>query len=137
MGQRRKARELAVQFLYQLDTTGEDIDTGLESFKEAFGLPKKPAVLFSQLVTGVISHRDEMDSVIERCSHNWRVDRMTVVDRNILRLAVFEMLYLTDVPDKVSINEAVELAKDFGSDESPAFINGVLDAVRTGIDQKS
>lgn len=137
MGQRHRARELAVQFLFQLEATGMSLEQGLENFKAAFGLPKKPAAYFTRLITGVITGRDELDALIESKSHNWRMGRMTFVDRNILRLAIFEMINVDDVPIKVAINEAVELAKDFGSDESPKFINGVLDAAATGLKPKT
>lgn len=136
MGQRRKARELAIQFLYQIETTGDDLESALENFKAAFGLPQKPAEFFARLVTGIQTHRDELDELIQRYSHNWQISRMSRVDRNILRLAAFEMLYLDDIPGKVSINEAVELGKAFGTDDSPAFLNGVLDALRIGLDQE-
>ncbi len=134
MGQRRKARELAVQFLYQVDTTGEELEAALDKFKQAFGLPKKPAQFFAQLVTGVIGERPALDEIIQRFSHNWQISRMSKVDRNILRLAVYEMIHLEDIPTKVSINEAVELGKSFGTDDSPAFINGILDAIRIDLE---
>jgi N utilization substance protein B len=130
MGQRRKARELAIQFFYQLDATGEDQSVAEERFKASFGLPDRSAAFFRRLVDGVIAEREDLDALIKRFSRHWRFDRMSRVDRNILRLAVYEMVHCEDIPVKVSINEAVELGKKFGTETSGAFINGILDAIR-------
>ena len=132
MGQRHQARRLALQFLYQLDATGEELEPALERFRLAFGLDPKLADFFLRLIHGVAEHRDSLDEMIQSRSHNWRVARMAKVDRNILRLAVYELAFCKDVPDKVAINEAIELAKDFGTEESGSFINGVLDSIRLG-----
>jgi N utilization substance protein B len=128
MGHRRRARELALQFLYQIDATGEAVEPALFRFRAAFGVAKDAAEFFDHLVLGVTARRPELDALIEACSHNWRLARMSRVDRNILRLAAFELT--SETPAKVVINEAVELAKAFGTDESGAFINGLLDALR-------
>ncbi len=136
MGQRRKARELAVQFLYQIDTTGDELASAVEKFKSGFGLPEEGAAFFEQLVHGVVSRRSELDELIQRYSRNWRLERMSKVDRNILRLAVYEIVCLSDIPAKVSINEAIELGKRFGTEESSSFINGVLDAIRVSLDKE-
>ena len=130
MGYRHQARRLALQFLYLIDSTGEDLWTALDRFRSAFGLDPNLADFFLHLIKGVDSNREDLDRMIESRSHNWRLDRMARVDRNILRLAVFEMSHCRDVPDKVAINEAIELAKDFGTEESAAFINGILDSIR-------
>lgn len=135
MGQRRRARELAIQFLYQLDVTGDDPQMALDNFKEAFGLAKGPAAFFAKLVAGVSGDSTDLDNLIEQHSHNWRLDRMPRVDRNILRLAAYEMVNLEDVPYKVSINEAVELAKIFGTEETPGFVNGILDSIRRNLEK--
>ncbi|MBW1712394.1 MAG: transcription antitermination factor NusB, partial [Deltaproteobacteria bacterium] len=129
MGQRHKARELAVQFLYQLDAGGEDLELALENFQRAFGLPSKSADFFLHLIRGVDQDRTTLDQLIQRHSHHWRLRRMSKVDLNILRLAAFELSSCPDIPAKVSINEAVELAKKFGTKESGSFINGILDAI--------
>ncbi len=91
--------------------------------------PGVPAYL-RELVAGAAAHQDELDALIARYSEHWRLERMTVVDRNLLRLAAFELLYLPKIPPKVVINEAVELAKRYGSDDSGAFVNGILDQIR-------
>lgn len=129
MSSRRQARELAVQFLYQLEATGDELDEGLDKFKEVYGLPDKTAPFFERLVRGVQRKDRELDKLIGCYSKNWKVDRMSVIDRIILRLAAFEMKYCPDIPANVTINEAVELAKSFCGDESGRFINGVADAL--------
>jgi N utilization substance protein B len=91
---------------------------------------KKVGQFFHYLVDGVGEHRETIDAVIERFSSNWRISRMTCVDRNVLRIAAFELLYCADIPPKVSINEAIDVAKRFGTEESGAFINGILDSIR-------
>jgi N utilization substance protein B len=90
----------------------------------------------SELVSGVITNKDSIDKIIRETSHNWRIDRMAVVDRNILRIATFEMLKMPDIPYKVSLNEAIELAKRFGSEDSSSFINGVLDNISIKLERK-
>ena len=88
------------------------------------------ALEFAQeLAEGVVEHQEEIDRLIQKYSQNWRLERMNVTDRNILRLATYELLYRPDIPPKVSLNEAIELAKEFGTEDSPAFVNGILDAV--------
>jgi N utilization substance protein B len=142
MGLRRQARERAVQSLYQLDTWGalggeenngplpgavqEMLDTFWQNLE-----PPEPEVraLADALVLGVWQHRGELDALVEACSQNWRLDRMAKVDRNILRLGVYELLHRPDVPPKVAINEAIEIARRYGAEESSAFINGILDKV--------
>ncbi len=126
MNIRRKAREIALQILYKFDIARNehgDIDSYMESLQPGTGARK----YCEFLVNGVMEKRKAIDGVIEGFSENWRVDRMPVVDRNILRLAAFEMIFCEDVPFKVVIDEAVELAKRYGSEESGAFVNGVLD----------
>lgn len=129
MGSRRKARECAIQILYEMDLTGTEADEAVNSFRSSFNVPESALVFCLALVRGVQAHRAEIDALIKEHSENWRLARMSRVDRNILRLAVFELLYCEDIPPKVSINEAVDLGKRFGTDESGAFINGILDAV--------
>ncbi|MFH1146388.1 MAG: transcription antitermination factor NusB [Pseudomonadota bacterium] len=129
MGSRRKARECAIQILYEMDLTGTHADEAVNSFRSSFNVPESAFGFCLALVRGVQEHCAEIDALIKEHSENWRLDRMSRVDRNILRLAVFELLYCEDIPPKVSINEAVDLGKRFGTDESGAFINGILDAV--------
>jgi N utilization substance protein B len=85
------------------------------------------------LVTGVIEHRDEIDAFIQECSTNWSLERIGLVERNILRLAIYELCFLPEIPPNVTINEAVEVAKKYGTEEAPAFINGILDRVKHAV----
>jgi transcription antitermination factor NusB len=135
MGLRRKSRELALQFLFShdfqervsaLDALARDWDLFCRSF-EAGG----KAMPYGQiLVMGICRHLDEIDSLLTGHSHHWRVERMSAVDRNILRIAVFELRYSGDIPAQVAINEALEIAKRYSIDDSVAFINGILDAIQ-------
>ena len=127
---RTKARERALQALYQIDVAAEGIDDALGRFWKSFEPVEREVMeLAEALVRGVAQHRRAIDDTIERVSTNWRLDRMAKVDRNVLRLAVHEMLHRPEVPVKVIINEAIELGKKFGSESSGAFINGVLDKI--------
>ena len=130
---RTKSRERALQALYQIDVAAEGIDDALARFWRSFE-PVEREVMDSAeaLVRGVAATRREVDEAIEGASSNWRLDRMAKVDRNVLRLAVHELLH-TDVPVKVVINEAIELGKKFGSESSGAFVNGVLDKIAAGL----
>jgi len=130
---RTKARERALQALYQIDVAAEGIEEALSRFWRSFEPVEREVMELAEgLVHGVATHRREIDETIERVSTNWRLDRMAKVDRNVLRLAVFELLQ-TDVPVKVAINEAIELGKKYGSESSGAFVNGVLDKVASGL----
>jgi N utilization substance protein B len=127
---RTKARERAVQALYQIDVTATDLDEALSRFWRSFEPVEREVMdLAEALVRGVAGHRRVIDATIETVSTNWRLDRMARVDRNVLRLAVHEMLNRPEVPVKVVINEAIELGKKYGSESSGAFINGVLDKI--------
>ena len=130
MSTRHKARELALQILYSMDMLGDDTDELFDGLGELVSPKQAPSNFCRRLVRGVIDHRSDLDRIIEAHSSNWKVYRMSGVDRNILRLAAFEMLYCEDIPAKVSINEAIEMGKKFGTDETGPFVNGVLDAVR-------
>jgi N utilization substance protein B len=130
---RRKAREQALQMLYMLEITGEsDYRATMHRYWEHFGGPPEARAFANHLALGVITHQQEIDTRIAACSHNWKLSRMSYVDRNILRLAVFELLHCEDIPPKVTINEAIEIGKRFGDRESGAFINGILDQVFKG-----
>ena len=136
MGSRRTGRERALQALYQLEMApGTPAEALSAAWAAAAGEPEggrvdAEAQKFAQeLVLGVVEHRDEIDRLIEQHSHNWRLDRMSRIDRNVLRLGIFELKYRADIPKKVSLNEAVELGKNFGTEESSAFVNGLLDRV--------
>jgi N utilization substance protein B len=125
MLERTRARRQALQILYQREITGESPDRILEtrSFNPEDG---EPSEFCRELVSGVYEYGDRIDSELSEISEHWSVSRMPLVDRNILRLAVYEILYVDEIPPSVSINEAVELAKVYGGDDSSKFVNGVL-----------
>jgi transcription antitermination protein NusB len=140
VGARRKARECALQVLYALDVTGAlaataareaEVERALASYWRGFEEERDAAIVgfCETIVRGVGAHLDGLDQVIQEASRNWRLDRMARVDRNILRLATWELRHAPETPAKVVINEAIEVAKRFGSAESPAFVNGILDRI--------
>ncbi len=129
MGLRRKAREIAVQILYQADVAGVPFAEAFTTYEGYFNPSPKVLSFAKELVNGVAEKQAEIDAIIERFSKHWKLSRMSAIDRNILRLATYELLFRPDIPPKVSINEAVELAKAFGTDESASFVNGILDAI--------
>jgi transcription antitermination protein NusB len=127
---RTKARERAVQALYQIDVAASDLDDALERFWRSFEpVEREVREIAEEYVRGVARYRRAIDDAIEGVSANWRLDRMAKVDRNVLRLAVYELEHNVDVPVKVVLNEAIELGKKYGSESSGAFINGILDRV--------
>jgi len=126
---RRKARTKALQALYEIDSVAHDVAEVLEQQTEEEPLEEESAIFMKGLVQGVLSNEKEIDHVIETYAPAWPVEQMALIDRNILRLAIFEILFNNKVPVKVVINEAVELAKTFGGDNTPKFINGVLGTV--------
>ncbi len=129
MSARRRAREAALQILYEMEITGTSPEEALSSYMETFAVRPVAKDFVRELVLGVWARREEIDSVIQRHSRNWRLERMASIDRNILRIATYELLFRPDIPPKVSLNEAIELAKRFGSEESASFVNGILDAI--------
>jgi transcription antitermination protein NusB len=126
---RHKARALALQALYEVDTVGHPAEQVLSRLLEEAGFPEDKAEFTRELVQGVIGHMAEIDSNIKQFAPAWPVSQIPVIDRNILRLAIFEILLDNKIPVRIVINEAVELAKSFGSDSTPKFINGVLGSV--------
>ena len=129
MGKRRRARELAIQVLIHMEYNPGDPGESFDRVCESFGPPKEVRAYSREVVLGVWEKKADLDRLIRRSSKNWRVERMTRVDRNILRIAIYEVVYRKDVPPKVSIDEAVELGKRYGTEESGAFINGILDHI--------
>ena len=129
MGIRRKARVKTLQALYEIDSVGHNVAEVLGRQTEDDPLEEESAMFMKELVEGVLSNEAEIDRVIEIYAPAWPVAQMALVDRNILRLAIFEILFNNKVPVKVIINEAVDLAKMFGGDNTPKFINGVLGTV--------
>lgn len=131
MGLRREARELAVQMLYALDSNGSaGVRETLLTFREAqTGVTEKVREFAEGLVQGVQSRREIIDEAIKTRSKNWSLSRMPMVDLNVMRLAAYELMFRTDIPKKVSINEAIEIVRRYGDKESPAFVNGILDEI--------
>ena len=132
---RRKARAFALQALYELDVTERPAGSSFEWLKTEMGLPEESASYSLELMEGVTSRRHEIDRAIHKFAPAWPVNQLPVVDRNILRMALFEIHFGHGVPRKVAINEAVELAKTFGSESSPRFVNGVLGSVMDEMQQ--
>ena len=129
VGARRRARAIALQALYEVDSVGHDVEGTLNHLLANVELPEENAAFVREIVNGVIQNREEIDENIKNFAPAWPVEQIPVIDRNILRLAIFEILLDNKVPVKVAINEAVELAKTFGSDNSARFVNGVLGSV--------
>ena len=133
MGARREGREAAVQFLYQRDlNTGTNAET-VEEFWALRPATKRVRDFGMAIAEGVLAHQADIDERIRQTASNYDLHRIAAVDRNILRMAIFEMLFCPEVPPVVSINEAIEIAKRFGSDESGRFVNGILDRIRGGL----
>jgi N utilization substance protein B len=135
MGVRRKGRELALQALYEVELSGRGA-VGVEDSLRHFGGPEEARTFAVELVRGVLAERQRIDGLIEASSEHWRLGRLSNVDLNILRVATYELLCSRDVPVSVAIDEAVEIAKRFGSADSPMFVNGVLDQVATAVGAK-
>lgn len=157
MRKRREARERAVQFLFQYDVNPTpDLEPALDSFWENTRLNQHletqgpswgerivapPAgeeeialrLFADELIRGVIAHREELDDIIRKFARNWDLHRMATVDRNVMRLAIYEMMHRDDIPPVVSINEAVDISKKFSTGDSGKFVNGILDKVKAGI----
>lgn len=129
---RSRCRELALQILYQADFIGHREGESARFWRHFHQGSQVPSYL-QKLVDGVAAHQEELDALIKQYSEHWRLERMVAVDRNLLRLAVYELLYLPEIPAKVVINEAVELAKRYGTEFSGSFVNGVLDHIRQAI----
>ena len=128
-GERRKVRALALKVLYEVDSVGHDVDETLTRLLAKEKLSEENVTFARELVSGVIQNREKIDHNIQSFAPAWPIGQIPAVDRNILRLAIFEILLDNKVPVKVAINEAVELAKTFGSENSSKFVNGVLGSV--------
>lgn len=130
MGTRRKAREMAMQALFFMDSRQDFSPASFARFCANFSPKPDERSFFLRLVEGVLDCRERLDPLIERFSENWSLSRMSCVDRNVMRIAVYELLCCRDIPAKVSINEAVDIGKKFGTEDSGAFINGIVDSIR-------
>jgi len=131
MRKRTRAREFALQVLYQIEVSRIPVAACLDDFwKNRETAPEEAIRAFTEsLVRGVVAQQDEIDKVIGEAAENWHLNRMAVVDKNILRLATYELLFMGDIPPKVSINEAIDIAKKYGDQDSSKFVNGVLDKI--------
>ncbi len=127
MGERRKAREYALKILFQLDFDRDNLQDKINLFWQEHKCSPVAKEFAQKLVNGTLMNLEQLDEKIGRQALNWRIKRMAVIDRNILRFAAYEILYCDDIPAKVSINEALEIAKKYSTIESVAFINGILD----------
>jgi len=130
MGTRRKAREKALQMLFQLDFHNEGAETICSTFWTGNPVGQKVREFAEELVKGTCANRESIDRMISSTMENWTLDRLASVDKAILRLAIYELIYMADIPSKVTINEAVEIAKNYGTEESGRFVNGILDRIR-------
>ena len=134
MKKRTRARELALQALYQLDIQGDEFAKDIGEFLNSEEADAETVDFALGLVRGVTAERDEIDAKISSVAQNWDITRMAVIDRNVLRMASYELLYRDEIPPNVSINEAIELGKRFSTKNSGAFINGILDRIKTAND---
>jgi len=125
-----------MQFLFQIEMNRDNASEADELFCNHFKVPENVRPFFLRLVEGVKKSQHEIDTLIERFSENWKISRMSRVDRNIIRIAVYELLYCNDIPPKVSINEAIDIGKKFGTEESGGFINGILDSIRNALEKE-
>ena len=133
MGMRREGRELALQALYSLDLNPLETRESLRRLREESRVPAAARQFGEELIIGVAANREEIDRKIEAQSKNWSISRISRVDLNILRIAFFELIFRREIPKNVTINEAIEVAKKFGTEESPAFVNGILDEFAASI----
>ena len=129
MGMRRKSRELALQSLYLSEMSGLPALQALVMLREHFEADRKAYPYAEELVQGVTEHWQDINTLLQDNAENWRTDRMSIVDRNIMRVAILELWYKEDVPASVAINEAIEVAKRYSTEDAGSFINGILDAV--------
>ncbi len=137
MAGRRRSRILALQFLFAEDLNAwGSFEDELDVFCRRFSVTPDTFPHFFTLVHGVREKRQEIDALLAAHSQHWKISRMSGVDRNIMKIAVYEMMYCEDVPFRVAINEAIETGKQFGSDDSGSFINGVLDGIRKKIENR-
>lgn len=126
---------MAMQALFSMDMGSAFSEIKLHEYRCSFPPGKRLEVFFDRLSAGVIENKEMIDTVIENYSSNWKISRMACVDRNVLRLAVYEILFCADIPAKVTINEAIDIGKKFGTSESGSFINGILDSIRNAIEK--
>lgn len=132
---RRRARELAMQTLYQSEVAGQTVEEAFLLLRDNFQANRKAVSYALEILTGVEEFRAEIDRILSEHSENWRLERMNLIDLNVLRVAVFELLKRDDVPASVVINEAIEVATRYSDEDAPAFVNGVLDSIKKKLGQ--
>ena len=130
MGRRRKAREDTLRILFRLEFENKQIEKTLDQYWKSKKASEEIKEYSTWLVNGVISYQAKIDNIIQQVSEHWRISRMALIDRNILRMAVFELLYEEKIAPAIVINEAIEIAKKYSGEEAATFVNGILDAVR-------
>jgi transcription antitermination factor NusB len=128
---RSKARESALQILYQIDVTSDPVDAILNQYWHTRNRNPEVVDFANEIIKGTTEHLSEIDAIISQHSESWEISKMPIVDRNILRFAIYEILYMDDIPPKVTIDEAVDLANSYGTSNSGKFINGILDKIMT------
>ncbi len=147
MNSRHRAREVALQILYRYDVAlqakqsvppiGAELARDLEHHFNHFVVPEPLREFSAQLVAGTLAEMKQLDELLERHASNWKVARMGLVDRNLLRMSAYELLHFPDTPPSVVIDEAIELGKQFGTSDTPSFVNGILDAIRGALPSKA
>ena len=135
MGHRRQSRECAAQILYEVDLSGIPPDEALQAFWEMHPVPSDVRAFAELLVRGACIEHERIDGILAEHSAHWRIPRMAAVDRNIMRMAVYELYHCPDIPIRVTLNEAIEIGKKYGTEESSAFINGILDQIAKLVDK--
>lgn len=136
MGHRRQSRETALHIRYQVEQSNCTSENALSTYWELNHAAEDVKEFAEKLVFGVAENIEEIDEQITKFSAHWRLSRMAIIDRNVLRLAVYELLHCADVPVRVTLNEAIEIAKKYGTEESGAFINGILDQVAKALSKE-
>lgn len=134
MGVRRKARESALKMLYAWEVSKNPVEQVIDTYWRDFEPQQEGRGFAEQIFRGAVAHKEELDQAIQQASTHWKLNRMAALDRNLLRLATFELFHLEDVPKRVTLNEAIEIAKRFGTEDSWAFINGVLDKLARSVE---
>lgn len=136
MGRRRKAREHTLRILFQLEFENEKLEETVSQYWENRKTPEEIKEYSTWLVKGIAAHQEKIDRNIQSVSEHWRISRMALIDRNILRMAVFELLYEENLAPAIVINEAIEIARRYSGDEAVTFVNGILDAIRKNMDKE-
>ena len=136
MGKRRKARELVLKSLYSYEITSMEPASIMSDLLSESTLDSPSRLFASQLFQKVLENMKSIDNMIRECVRNWDINRLAIIDKNVIRMGISELLFFSDIPQKVSIDEAIELAKKYGSEDSGSFVNGVLDHIAKNLDKK-